>query len=119
MAKQALRLAYGIGDWGIGPRIADVTLTPNRRAIRVQIGHAAGVLSPSSDVRGFAVETASGVPLGIIPGARVDGQMVVIELSEPVPARASLRYGVGAAAECNLTDSEDVALPVTGPTPLD
>ena len=47
------------------------------------------------------------------------GLVVGLRLSEPAPASAALRYGVGADPNCNMVDSEDFALPVTGPIHLD
>ena len=44
---------------------------------------------------------------------------VVLKLSGPVPAKASLWYGYGMDPYCNLTDGSDMAVPVFGPIALD
>ena len=44
---------------------------------------------------------------------------VVLKLTGPVPAKASLWYGYGMDPYCNLTDGLDMAVPVFGPIALD
>ncbi len=78
-------------------------------------------LKPERHIAGFSIRKEDGTALPLIFEAGVGKarDTVVLKLSGPVPAKASLWYGYGMDPYCNLTDGSDMAVPVFGPIALD
>ena len=86
------------------------------RANRAGIG-----LKPERHIAGFSIRKEDGTALPLIFEAGVGKarDTVVLKLTGPVPAKASLWYGHGMDPYCNLVDGSDMAVPVFGPIALD
>ncbi len=85
-------------------------------------GETGGIgLKPERHIAGFSIRKEDGTALPLIFEAGVGRarDTVVLKLSGPVPANASLWYGYGLDPYCNLTDGSDMAVPVFGPIALD
>ncbi len=79
-------------------------------------------LQPLRHIAGFSIVGSDGAELPLIFDAVVDPESrdtVVLQLTGPPPAGASLWYGHGFDPYCNLTDGLDMAAPVFGPVKLD
>jgi sialate O-acetylesterase len=78
-------------------------------------------LKPERHIAGFSIRKADGTFIPLIFEAAVGKarDTVVLKLSGPVPAGASLWYGYGLDPQCNLTDGLDMGVPVFGPISLD
>jgi type 1 glutamine amidotransferase len=78
-------------------------------------------LKPERHIAGFSIRKDDGtsIPLIFEAGVGKARDTVVLELSGPVPAGASLWYGYGMDPYCDLTDGSDMAVPVFGPIALD
>ena len=85
-------------------------------------GETSGIgLKPERHIAGFSIrkEDGTAVPLIFEAGVGKARDTVVLKLSGPVPAKASLWYGYGMDPYCNLMDGSDMAVPVFGPIALD
>jgi type 1 glutamine amidotransferase len=85
-------------------------------------GDAAGTgLKPERHIAGFSIrkEDGTAIPLIFDAGVGKARDTVVLELSGPVPEKASLWYGYGMDPYCNLIDGSDMSVPVFGPIALD
>ncbi len=78
-------------------------------------------LKPERHIAGFSIRKADGAHIPLIFEASVGKarDTVILKLSGPVPAGASLWYGYGLDPHCNLTDGLDMGVPVFGPISLD
>jgi type 1 glutamine amidotransferase len=78
-------------------------------------------LKPERHIAGFSIRKADGTNIPLIFEAAVGKarDTVILKLSGPVPAGASLSYGYGLDPHCNLTDGLDMGVPVFGPISLD
>lgn len=78
-------------------------------------------LQPDQRIAGFSIRKEDGTKIPLIfqaaPGSSRDS--VILKLVGPLPERAFLWHGHGLDPYCNLTDGEDMAIPVFGPVPLD
>ena len=74
-------------------------------------------LKPERHIGGFSIRKADGTEIPLIFEAAVGKarDSVILKLTGPVPAGASLWYGHGLDPLCNLTDGLDMAVPVFGP----
>ena len=77
-------------------------------------------LKPERHIGGFSIRSADGTDIPLIFEAAVGKarDTVILKLTGPVPAGASLWYGYGLDPQCNLTDGLDMAVPVFGPIDL-
>ncbi len=78
-------------------------------------------LKPARHIAGFSVRKEDGTKLPLIFEAAVGDarDTVVLKLAGSIPEKAALWYGHGYDPYCNLTDSQDMAVPAFGPVPLD
>jgi type 1 glutamine amidotransferase len=78
-------------------------------------------LKPERHIGGFSIRKADGTNIPLIFEAAVGKarDTVILKLTGPVPADASLWYGYGLDPPCNLTDGLDMAVAVFGPIELD
>jgi sialate O-acetylesterase len=78
-------------------------------------------LQPARHIAGFSIRKENGGELPIIYEALVGPakDTVVLKLTSKPPQGARLWYGWGFDPYCNLTDGQDMAVPVFGPVPLD
>ncbi len=85
-------------------------------------GESTGIgLKPERHIAGFSIRKEDGTafPLIFEAGVGKARDTVVLKLTGPVPAKASLWYGHGMDPYCNLVDGADMAVPVFGPIALD
>jgi sialate O-acetylesterase len=78
-------------------------------------------LRPDRHIAGFSIRKEDGSEIPLIFEASVGRarDTVILKLAGAVPPRAALWYGYGLDPYCNLTDAMDMAVPVSGPIPLD
>jgi sialate O-acetylesterase len=78
-------------------------------------------LHPQRHIAGFSVRKEDGTEIPLIFDAAVGNarDTVVLKLIGPIPEKAFLWYGHGYDPNCNLSDAQDMAVPVFGPVPLD
>ncbi len=78
-------------------------------------------LKPERHIAGFSIRKEDGTEIPLIFEACVGKakDTVILKLDKPLPEKASLWYGYGLDPYCNLTDSQDMAVPVFGPIALD
>lgn len=78
-------------------------------------------LRPTRHIAGFSVRKEDGSEIPLIFDASVGDarDTVVLKLVGPVPEKAFLWYGYGLDPYCNLTDGQDMGVPVFGPISLD
>jgi type 1 glutamine amidotransferase len=78
-------------------------------------------LKPDRHIAGFSIRAKDGTALPLIYEAGIGKarDTVILKLSGPIPAGASLWYGYGLDPYCNLTDGADMAVPMFGPIALD
>jgi sialate O-acetylesterase len=85
-------------------------------------GPAANVvgLKPMRHIAGFSLRKEDGTEIPLIYDAAVGTarDTVILKLNAPPPEKAYLWYGHGFDPYCNLTDSQDMAVPAFGPIPL-
>jgi sialate O-acetylesterase len=78
-------------------------------------------LKPLRHIAGFSLHKEDGAEIPLIFDAAVGNALdtVILKLNGALPAKAYLWYGYGFDPYCNLADSQDMAVPVFGPIPLD
>jgi sialate O-acetylesterase len=78
-------------------------------------------LKPDRHIAGFSIRKEDGTEIPLIYEACVGTarDTVILKLAKRLPEKASLWYGYGLYPYCNLTDSQDMAVPVFGPIALD
>ena len=116
MADVADRLVYG------NPRVQP-TPQPGRilagsETITVHFPGVQGGLQAAGEPHGFFLLEKTGVPVANIYKTTLEGNKVILHLSEPTRAGTRLSYGHGLAPVCNITNERGQALPVFGPLPI-
>ncbi|MBI1321218.1 MAG: sialate O-acetylesterase [Candidatus Hydrogenedens sp.] len=119
LANLAERDLFG-GSVSAGPRIsgAERAATPYGQCIRVLISGANGGLRHEGRLSGFSVCSGPDGPEALeIYKQEIDPQNpeAVLLWVQNMPEQPHVWYGRHADPYCNLTDSADMALPVTGP----
>jgi hypothetical protein len=95
---------------------------PSTLRMRIELAGLRGGLQPRLHVPGFSVRTSDGQSVPLLYRAEVrddDRDAVTLWLfGEVVPPDAGIWYGYGNDPYCDLTDTEDNAVPSFGPIPL-
>ena len=110
----------------VGPRPEKAVwvVTPQGVQIRVTFGRVNGSLQCAGRVNGFSICDADGTALGVVYDQEIaqDSEDTVIlwvtyfpELGYDVPKDSGVFYGQGKDPYCNLTDDENMGVPVFGP----
>jgi len=100
-----------------GPR--PVKAIAEDRRIRLILSGVNGRLDESARLAGFTVADASGVITPRIYRTRADGSDLLLFFDGGPTPPAFLWYGHGKDPYCNIRDSENMALPVFGPLPIE
>jgi sialate O-acetylesterase len=111
-----MRGSRGVGGPGMGMAATMGPVPPT------SAGEPAGFgLKPDRHIAGFSIRKEDGTEIPLIFEACVGRarDTVILKLAGAVPAKAALWYGYGLDPYCDLTDSMDMAVPVSGPIPLD
>jgi sialate O-acetylesterase len=126
LAKIVLSDLYGGPEMEVGPRPEKAVwnVTPKGEQIRVTFGQVNGRLQCDGRVNGFSLCDAEGRALGLIYKQEIaqDSEDTVIlwvtyfpELGYDVPKDSGVFYGLGRDPYCNLTDDQNMGVPVFGP----
>jgi sialate O-acetylesterase len=86
--------------------------------VRVTFSEVNGRLQADGRLNGFTVHTADGEVWPYLYKQRLDlphGNAVLLHVSNPLPAGATVRYGYGNNPYCNLRDQLNMAAPAFGP----
>jgi sialate O-acetylesterase len=96
--------------------------------VRVEFSEVNAGLQSSGRVAGFSIHSPTGEIMPIIFKAEIDPENTTVVLlhvharysfgTRKLPQGATLRYGYGRDAYCNLRDKADLAVPVFGPMPI-
>lgn len=119
-AAQTLLSGKDGAKFGIRPRNLRLeTGFPRGEArITIEFDGISGGLRSMGLARGFSVLDSAGRPLALIFHANVERRRVILRLTAPPPRGASVAYGHGFDAGCNLVDDSGMAVPVFGPLKL-
>lgn len=127
LAKAVLHDVYNAAEFQTGPRLAAVAYFKSLHGdgVRLSFANVNGPLLASPRVAGFSIRRPNGDNSGIyIQNVAIDPDKPTdilihtgIQLSA-FPDGLELWYGWGTAPFCNLTDRQDMALPMFGPVPL-
>ncbi len=102
-----------------GPRMVSARFDgPGRRRIRVEFRDANGKLVSRGRPSGFSLQVPEGARDPGIFNTALDGSTVVLLLNAEAPPGTTLWYGRGFDPYCNIVDEKNMALPVTGPLPI-
>ena len=107
------------GELKRGPRPVSATLING--VVKVQFTEVNGRLEAPGRISGFAIHDEQGASIPLIYRAWVDpaeASSVRLFIQGKLPDNATLSYGAGKDPYCNLTDAEDLAVPVFGPLPI-
>ena len=119
--RLGVRLANLAAPGGIkkGPRPVSARL--ENGIVRVLFSDVNGSLHAPGRISGFTIHGPSGDPVPLIYKMRVDPDdpsAILLHLDRKLPEGAVLHYGWGKDPFCNVTDSQDMAVPVFGPMPV-
>lgn len=119
MAWRALEMVYNMPVAAAGPRPDSYTWNGDRTQLHIQLQATNGRLVPVDRVFGFRVEL-NGSRLAHVATLTEDGQGVVLEFAEPVPAEGLLLlwHGAGFTPVVNVKDERGIPLVVFGPVAI-
>lgn len=115
------RLGRRLADAADGisaPALHSAVLEEGGLRVRVRFDNVRGGLAAPGRAAGFSLRTRAGQELVRIFKTTLDGTDAVLHLTEPLPSDAQLWYGWGLSPYCNITDSQDAAVPAFGPLRL-
>jgi sialate O-acetylesterase len=114
---------YGLAvRGGIGGMMGGAGGVGGMRSVQATAGGMNNVgLTPERHIAGFSIRKEDGTEIPLIYEACVgtSRDTVILKLEKRVPEKAYLWYGYGLFPYCNLTDGQDMAVPVFGPIALD
>jgi sialate O-acetylesterase len=103
-----------------GPRIVSARIEgPDRRRIRVTFRDVNGRLVSPGRPTGFSLQIPADAKDPQHFNTLLEGDSVVLLVQSDVPGGTTLWYGRGLDPYANLTDEKNMALPVTGPVPIE
>lgn len=118
MAWRALELVYNTPVAAAGPRPDSYTWNADRTQLQIQLQETNGRLVPVDRVFGFRVEL-NGSRLSHVATLTEDGQGVMLEFAESVPAEGLLLWhGAGFTPVVNVKDERGIPLVVFGPVAI-
>lgn len=121
LGQRLAKLATGQAQRGPRPLSAKYSAG----VIRVRFTSVNGRLRSPGRMAGFSINDAQGQPVAAIYKTRVDpadGSAILLHVGfgpAGPPSGATLWYGQGKDPYCNIVDSEDMAMPVFGPLPIE
>jgi sialate O-acetylesterase len=102
-----------------GPRIASARFEDSgRRRVRIEFRDVNGRLVARGRPSGFSIQVPEGAKDPLHFDTILDGPAVVLLLQNEAPAGALLWYGRGFDPYANIADERNMALPVSGPLPI-
>lgn len=127
LAKLAMTGVYGAEDLKTGPSLDRIERFDSLYGdgLRIVFKHVNGQLTAEPRISGFSIRRKDGTSKGLyLMRAECDSaepNAILLHLSFRLASKSEplyLWYGWGSHPFCNVTDQEDMALPVFGPIPI-
>ena len=122
LAVLALKDLFGRSELEYGPQLESVLpLSARFKKYRLRFSSVNAALRAVGRPGGFSIRDQEGNDLALIYKIVLpeDEASIDLFLFKQPPVGACLWYGYGLDPYCNITDTEDMALPAFGPIPLD